>query len=104
MDASTLFHPMKLGALLGKGPWTAVLHLLLQVDYTKAEQENFGECLKYDVIKKTIAEKENTSKVYVCNICENSFMYKYGIFDDISNIHNYCIICNLQFNDVKAMN
>ena len=25
VDASTLFHPMKLGALLGKGSWAAVL-------------------------------------------------------------------------------
>ena len=50
------------------------LHLLLQVDQAKAEQDNDGESLEDDDINETKAAKENTSKIYVCNICGNSFM------------------------------
>ena len=77
-------------------------HLLLQV--TQTEQTNVGEPLEEDVIKETKSEKENTINVYVCNICENSFMYEEGLIDHVLNIHNDWTICNFQFSDDKSLN
>ena len=66
---------------------------------TKADQDNVVEYLEDNDIKETKAEKENTSKEYVCNICGISFVY-----EDVSNIHKDCTICNIQFNDLKSLN
>ena len=71
---------------------------------TKAEQDNVGESLEDDEIKETKSNKENTSKIYLCNICFNSFMYEEGIFDHVSNIYIFRTICNIQFNDLKSRN
>ena len=62
---------------------------------TEADKDNVGDSLECDKIKEAIAEKENRSKVYFCNICEISFMYEEGLFDYVSNIHNNCTICNI---------
>ena len=63
---------------------------------------NATESMEDDVTKETKAEKEKTSKLYICNICD--FMYEKGLFGHVSNIHNDYKICNIQFNDVKSLN
>ena len=67
------------------------LHLILQVAQTKAEHDNVVESLEDDEIKTTKADKEDTTKLCVHNICGNSFMHKEGLFDHVSNIHS----CNI---------
>ena len=57
--------------------------VLLQVAQTKAEKYNVGKSLKDDDIQETKAKKENTSKDFVCNIVEISFMYEEGLFDHV---------------------
>ena len=76
---------------------------LSQVALRKADQDNVGEFLDDDLFKKTKVENKNTGKVYVCNNCENAFMYEEGLLDHFSNIHNDCTICNVQFNDIKPL-
>ena len=61
-----------------------------------AEQDNVSKSLEDDEIKKTKADKENTCKLYVCNICGTYFMYEKGLFDHASNCHNNCTVCNIQ--------
>ena len=65
---------------------------LPQVVQTNAEQDNVGELLEDDEIKESKSDKENTSKLYVCNICGNSFMYEEGLIDHDSQqsqqLHN----------------
>ena len=53
-----------------------------------AEQDNVGESLGDDEFKESKANEENTSKLNVCNICGNSFMYEEGLFDHFSNNQN----------------
>ena len=55
-----------------------LLDLLLQVARTKAEQDLLE---KYE-INETKADNEHTSKLYICNIFGNSFIY-YLIFKTI---------------------
>ena len=40
----------------------------------------------------------------VCNICGNPFIYEEGLFDHVSNNHNNCTVCNIQFNDLNPLN
>ena len=46
-----------------------LLHVLLQVAQTKAENDIVGESLKDDDIIETKDAKDNKSKESVCNIC-----------------------------------
>ena len=64
---------------------------------TKAKQGSMED----DEIKETKANKENTSKLFGCNICGNSFIYEESLFDHDSNNHNNRIINNIQFNDLN---
>ena len=71
---------------------------------TKAEQDNVGESLEDDEIKGTKVDKENTIKKYISNIFGNSFMYKEGLFDHVSNNPKNCTIINIQINDLNSLN
>ena len=78
------------------------LHIILQLAQKKAEHDIVGKSFEDDEIKYPKAEKENTSKAYVCSICGIYSMYKEDIFDHVSNVHLNCTICNIQFNDLKS--
>ena len=67
----------------------------------KSEQDNVGESFEDDDIKETKVDKENTSKLYFCNICGNSGLNKGCIFGHFSNNPNNCTICNIQFKDLN---
>ena len=71
---------------------------------TKAEQGNVGESLEDDESKGTKVDKENISKLYICNICGNSFMYEEGLFDHVSNNLKNNTISNIQLNDLNSLN
>ena len=66
------------------------LHILLHMTQTKAYKGKFCESLKDGDIIKTKAEKENTSKEFVWNICGIYFMYKQGLFDTVLHCGNNC--------------
>ena len=70
------------------------LHIILQVAQTKTKKDNVGESLEDDDIKETKAEKEITSKVYICNVFGISFMYEKCLFDHVSNfqLNDYFVL------------
>ena len=78
------------------------LHLLLQLAQTTAEQNNVGESLEDVDNKEDNADKKNVMYMPV------TFVKIFPVWQlfiwPVSNIHNDCTICNIQFNDLKSLN